>query len=157
MSVHLRVDALFNFIANGLIAPWLRASDKQNRTVTRAVAAAACEYARGGYFVVIDGVVLPPMLELYEAQLRSACLDLDYCVLLPGLEVNVERGLSRVEKPNALTDDVYREMHRQFRATVFNQRHMVDSSALSPGATADEVLRRLASGELRIDGAASVP
>ena len=34
-----------------------RSRQKQNETVTNAIAAAATEYARGGYFTIIDGIV----------------------------------------------------------------------------------------------------
>src|SRR5690348_11975303 len=59
-AVHLHTDDFYDrYIKSGFILPWLPESQKQNETVTRAIAAAASTYAEGGYFSIIDGIVGP--------------------------------------------------------------------------------------------------
>jgi len=60
LSVHLRADYfLEEFIRSGYQRPWRSESHEQNTTVMRAVTAATAEYAKGGYQVVVDGIVGP--------------------------------------------------------------------------------------------------
>ncbi|MDE3097596.1 MAG: AAA family ATPase, partial [Chloroflexota bacterium] len=50
-TVHLETDQLYAAIRMGFIKPWLPASDRQNRMVTRAAARAAVAYAQELYAV----------------------------------------------------------------------------------------------------------
>ena len=58
-AVHLHTDDFFNSVAKGFIEPWQPESRHQNTTLTRAIAAAATQLAKGGFEVVIDGVIGP--------------------------------------------------------------------------------------------------
>ena len=59
-TVHLHTDDFYDrYIKSGYILPWLPESQKQNETVTKAIAATAAAYAEGGYLTVIDGIVGP--------------------------------------------------------------------------------------------------
>jgi chloramphenicol 3-O-phosphotransferase len=62
-AVHLHADDFWHFIKSGWIAPYLPESHVQNKTVIDVVAQAACGYARGGYMVVVDGIIGPWFLE----------------------------------------------------------------------------------------------
>jgi len=57
-AVHLHTDDFWHYIVSGGIAPYLPESDTQNQTVVRVIAGAASTYARGGFVVVVDGVVV---------------------------------------------------------------------------------------------------
>ena len=58
-SACLESDWFWTTITNCFIPPWEPASDRQNRTVIGAVAAAAAEMADGGFPVVVESVVGP--------------------------------------------------------------------------------------------------
>ena len=58
-AVHLHTDSFYIWIRTGFVAPYLPEAARQNDVVLRVVAEAACGYARGGYDVVLDGVVRP--------------------------------------------------------------------------------------------------
>ena len=57
-KVHLHSDDFWHFIKNGAIPPYLPEADRQNSVVIDALAKAAASYARGGYFVIVDGIML---------------------------------------------------------------------------------------------------
>ena len=137
-SVHLENDHFFAAIRSGFIDPWLVASEAQNQVILRAAAAAATEFALGGYVVVVDGVLLPRNVAAYAARLAGTGLPLTYAVLLPDAQTVLKRGLPRPDK-QVVTEAVYRQMHRQF-ANEAPANSVIDSTRLSRSQTVDAVL-----------------
>lgn len=126
----LQTDWFYAAIKTGSVEPWLPAAERQNHAVVSAAASAAVEYARGGYFVVLDGVVLQWAREIYDAAMRSAGFEVAFLVLLPRADETVRRGMSRGEN-HGLTPQVYAEMHRQFVTADFQPDEVIDSTDLS--------------------------
>ena len=58
-AVHLHTDDFWHFIRKGAIPPYLSEAHRQNEVVMAVLAKAAEEYGKGGYFVVVDGIVGP--------------------------------------------------------------------------------------------------
>jgi hypothetical protein len=56
---HLKSDRFLHPIRSGYVQPWKPESHEQNRVVMGIVAAPAAAYAAGGYFTIMDGIVLP--------------------------------------------------------------------------------------------------
>ena len=98
-AVHLVCDQFFEAIRSGFIAPWLRESDAQNRTINQAIAAAAVRYAQGGYTVFVDGIVGPWFLDIFRDTARDAGVPFDYVILRPSREAAVARARDRPESP----------------------------------------------------------
>jgi predicted kinase len=146
-SVHLQTDQSFASIKRGFVQPWMAAAAHQNQVVVNSIAAAAVEYMAGGYFVVIDGVVLPWAWDLYLARAEAAGLELARVVLLPGESETARRGLSRPEG-HGLTAAVYQEMHRQFRSAGFAANEVIDSTDM----TVPELIK-----EIRVRGLLPAP
>jgi hypothetical protein len=65
--VHLHADDFRHFIKNGAVAPYLPEAHAQNIVVADILARAAEGYAKGGYFVVVDGIIGPWFLEPFKA------------------------------------------------------------------------------------------
>jgi predicted ABC-type ATPase len=148
-SVLVEGDAFFAFVARGAIAPWLPSSRDQNEVVTRAAAAAAGRYSAGGYDTVYDGVVGPWFLATFAAATGVECLH--YAMLLPSAEQCVARVASRVG--HGFTDEAAtRHMHAQFAhsaQSAIDSRHVLAGLAGTAEETAQEILQRTRSGELR--------
>jgi predicted kinase len=100
-AVHLHTDDFYTAIRRGFIAPWLPESARQNAVISRAVAVAAIEYARGGYAVMIDGVVGPWHLDVYLQAAASARVPLSYAVLRPDRPTVTARARDREIGPLA--------------------------------------------------------
>ena len=62
-SVHMYTDDFYHFISKGAIAPHLPESSEQNLIVIEAFLEAAKRYARGGYDVIVDGIIGPWFLK----------------------------------------------------------------------------------------------
>ena len=144
-SVLIEGDAFFGFLASGAIEPWLPASNDQNTVVTTAAASAAGAYAMGGYTTVYDGVVGPWFLPTFGA---AAGLDrLDYVILLPSVEVCVQRVATR--QAHGFNDEAAtRKMHAEFVHARVDDRHVLRDPPGDATAVAQLVERAREAGEL---------
>ena len=70
-SVHMHTDDFFHYLSKGAIPPHLPESNKQNLVVIEAFLEAAKRYARGGYDVIVDGIV-----DVYKRQQLSIRIEL---------------------------------------------------------------------------------
>jgi cytidylate kinase len=144
-SVLLEGDAFFGFLASGAIEPWLPASNDQNTVVARAAASAAGAFATGGYTTVYEGVVGPWFLSVFGA---ATGLDrLDYVILLPSVEVCVQRVATR--RDHGFTDAAAtRKMHAEFVRARVDDRHVLRSPAGDATAVAELIESARHAGEL---------
>lgn len=152
MSVHLVADTFWHHVRSGYVLPWLPAAHRQNEVVLEAVAAAARQFANGGYAVVVDGVVGPWLLAPFLRQADTG-QDVHYVVLRPDEQTALARAKARAAP--ALVDDVpLRHMYAEFSALGEYERYVVDTSQMSPDDTADHALRLLSGDTHRLSGSA---
>lgn len=134
-------DAFFSFLAKGAIDPWLPEADVQNRVVLDA-AAAACGRLAEGCTVVYDGVLWPPYLWEFT---KFAGRRIHYAVLLPSLEVCLERVRTRTGHPfsdEAAASHMWHSFEAE-RGTL----HTLDTSG-SPAEVAEEIAGLVAAGTI---------
>ncbi len=150
LSVQLQADYFWDeFIRNGFLRPWMPESHEQNTTVINAIAAAAVEYAKGGYSVLVDGIVGPWFVELVSETFADHGVRWHYAILLPASDVNVERSRSRSK---AITQEVLEKMHSEFTAHLAGyEKHVVDSTHLDATQTAEAVNKKVEAGELHVE------
>ena len=58
-SVHMHTDDFYHYLSKGAIPPYLPESNEQNLVVIEAFLEAAKRFVRGGYDVIVDGIVGP--------------------------------------------------------------------------------------------------
>ena len=144
-AVHLHSDDFWGFIKKGLIPPWFPEAHKQNEVVMAVVAEAANGYANGDYFVVVDGIVGPWFLHLFEKLKRP----LHYIVLRPTLDAAIEH--CRARGGNTLTDPgTIAALHKQFSALGPLEGHAIEIHGHSPDDTLAAVQAALVSGRFRL-------
>jgi hypothetical protein len=84
--------------------------------------------------VVYDGVVGPWFLPIFLC--ASGLAHLQYVVLLPPLDVCIERVHTRVD--HGFTDvSVTRDMYRQFAAAAVDSRHLINEPDSDPATLAE--------------------
>jgi cytidylate kinase len=137
-SVLIEGDAFFEFLRRGAIEPWLPESSEQNEVVTRAAAAAAGTYARGGYTTVYDGIVGPWFLPAFASV--TGLESLDYVLLLPPIERCVH-GVAMRSGHGFRDELATRKMHMEFTQAEIDARHVID-----PPDTANSVADLVAAG-----------
>jgi DNA polymerase III delta prime subunit len=144
-KVHLHVDDFWHFIKNGAVAPYLPEAHAQNTVVVDVLARAAEGYAKGGYFVVVDGIIGPWFLEPFKA----LTVPLHYIVLRPLLDVAIRR--CRERGGDTLTDPVpITALYQQLSSLGELDRHVLRTERHSPQDTLNEVIRAVHSGTFRL-------
>ena len=99
-AAHIESDRFFRFIASGYLEPWRTESHGQNKVVMASVGEAAAGYARGGYFTIVDGILVPGwFLEPIRDSLRSANVDVSLTILRPPLATALQRTRERGFRP----------------------------------------------------------
>lgn len=135
-SVLIEGDAFFGFLASGAIEPWHCASKDQNMVVIEAAASAAGVFATGGYTTVYDGVVGPWFLPVFGA--ATGLASLDYAVLLPPVEVCVQRVSTRRDH-GFIDEAATRKMHAEFVRACVDDRHVMSAPQGNATAVAELV------------------
>ncbi|MFD4668088.1 AAA family ATPase [Lentzea sp. NPDC058450] len=140
-TVHLVTDEFYRAIRTGFVLPFLPEAQRQNEVVIDVIAGAVATYARGGYDVVVDGILGPWFL----APFRALDLPVTYVVLRPSLETTVARGTARGGAE--LTDvEAITGMHKAFADLGELERCVLDSGGLTSAETAALVERVVAAG-----------
>ncbi|TCU19317.1 AAA family ATPase [Rhizobium sullae] len=144
-KVHLHSDDFWCFIKNGVIAPYLPEAREQNRIVIDVLAKAAEGYARGGYYVILDGIVGPWFL----APFRALSVPLHYVVLRPALDEAIRRCKARGGDTLADPGPIA-ELHQQLSLLGELERHVLPVEALSREDVLRQVVGVVESGEFRL-------
>lgn len=148
-TVHLTTDQFYRSIRTGFIPPYLPEAQRQNEVVVEAIVETVAAFARGGYDVVVDGIVGPWFLPPFRAASERDHLAVSYLVLRPDLPTTVTRARQRAA--DELKDiDAITGMHAAFAQLGHLEPHAIDTGDLDADQTADMVRHALASGEYRL-------
>jgi adenylate kinase family enzyme len=139
-------DAFFQFVKSGWIPPWEAASAKQNDAVIDALGAAAGAYARGGYVVVVDGIVGPWFLDRFRAAFEAP---VHYVVIRPSREAAFARGTAR-PAPDMNDPIPIAKMYDEFAALGVYERHVLNNSMQTEEETLQAVVEGLSASRFRI-------
>jgi cytidylate kinase len=138
-------DDFFGFVQHGAVPPWLPGAREQNTAVIEAAASAAgrlAEYCD----VVYDGVVGPWFLSAFLD--RSGRRHLQYAILLPPLQICIDRVRTRVG--HGFTDLAATErMWRQFEAAHLGTAHQFRDPSAPAEAVAAEIVAGSRDGTIR--------
>jgi adenylate kinase family enzyme len=148
-TVHLTTDLFYRSIRTGFVLPYLPEAQRQNDVVIEAIVGTVVTFARGGYDVVVDGIVGPWFLPPFRAASEHDDLAMSYIVLRPDLDTTLSRAQKRVGRE--LRDvDAITGLHAAFERLGDLEDHVIDSADLDAEQTTAEVRRVVASGTLRL-------
>ena len=149
-GVHLESDLFFGFVSSEFVEPWRPESQHQNEVVMRTVGEAAASYARGGYFVVVDGIVIAHrFLATIREAIAGAGREVAYAVLTAPLPICIDRVAGR-EGPELSDPAVVEQLWAEFADLGEYGSHAVPIGSSTPAEVADTLARRLEAGELAI-------
>lgn len=143
-KVHLHSDDFWHFIGNGAIPPYLPEAHRQNSIVVEVLANAAAGYARGGYFVIVDGIIGPWFLESFKA----LSLPLHYAVLRPSLENAIQRCHERGDE--SIAPEAIAALHDQFSSLGELERHAILVDGMSREEMVSTLVGSVRSGAIRL-------
>jgi cytidylate kinase len=148
-TVHLVTDLFYRSIRTGFVLPFLPAAQQQNEVVIEAIVGTVATFARGGYDVVVDGILGPWFLPPFRALAGHEQQKVSYVVLRPDLTTTLARATARAGHELKDTDAIT-GLHAAFAQLGNLEGHAIDTGGLDPGQTAAAVRRAVASGEYRL-------
>ncbi|WP_063055062.1 AAA family ATPase [Nocardia salmonicida] len=148
-TVHLETGLFYRSIRTGFVLPFLPEAHRQNEVVIEAIVVTVAAYARGGYDVIVDGIVGPWFLPQFRALADDGGPAISYVVLRPDLATTVSRARHRVG--DELKDlEAISGLHGAFSDIGDLEQHTIDTGCLDSAQTADRVRRVLADGTHRL-------
>jgi thymidylate kinase len=145
-SVHMRADNFFDWVRAGFIPPDDPKSMKQNQTVLTAAAVSAIAYWRGGYEVIVDGIIGPWFLPIFHAAFMKAQAPAHYVVLRASPEVAIARAMTRNRSETEREMEAIRSLHQAFGNLGPLEAHVVDTSFITADHAARDLRNALPSG-----------
>lgn len=144
-SVHMHTDDFYHYLSKGAIPPHLPESNEQNLVVIEAFLAAAKRYARGGYDVIVDGIIGPWFLEPWQKLVREQYA-VHYIVLRASKEETLKRAVERSKLDRKTNIELVETMWGQFCNLGIYESNVVDTTTYSVQDTVSAVKEKIASG-----------
>ena len=169
-SVHMHTDDFFHYLSKGAIPPHLPESNEQNLVVIEAFLEAAKRYARGGYDVIVDGIVGPWFLEPWKAldarggydvivdgivgpwflepwkALAQEDYEVHYIVLRASKEETMKRAVERSKLDRKTNIELVETMWEQFSGLGVYESNVIDTTTFTIKDTVSAIKERVACG-----------
>ncbi len=146
--MHMHTDDFFHYLSKGAIPPHLPESNEQNLVVIEAFLEAAKRYARGGYDVIVDGIVDgivgPWFLEPWRALVRED-YEVHYIVLRASKEETMKRAVERSKLDRKTNVELVETMWEQFCNLGIYESNVIDTTTYSIQETVSAVQEKIAS------------
>ena len=150
-TVHLATDLFYVAIRKGFVQPFLPAAAKQNEVVLDVIVDAMIGYSKGGYDVIVDGIVGPWSLPQFAKGAARASRELAFVVLRPSFEETFARAVAREGKELKASGPI-KGLYGAFAALGELERHAIDTSGETVEATTLRIRDAVASGQFALAG-----
>ncbi len=145
-SVYLHTDDFYHYLCKGAIPPYLPESNMQNVIVIEAFLEAAKRFARGGYDVIVDGIIGPWFLEPWLRAVQDG-YEVHYIVLRASREETMRRAVGRTKLDRETNVKLVETMWEQFSRLERYEEHVTDTTDYSieetVSAVKESVMRKL--------------
>ncbi len=142
-AVVIRTDDFFDNVVN-LIDPSTPESKQQNTTIVRAYTRAADEFVKGGYTVLIDGVIGPWWFD----EIKTVLGDFHYAVLAVSPD-ELKRRVRERENHLPVSASMIDRMFPQFEAITQDYPDNVIANSGAVEETGERLLSKYHAGDLR--------
>jgi hypothetical protein len=150
LGVRIVGDQVFHWIAGGYVPPWMPGTSRQNGTAIRATAAAAVQFADGGYDVFVDGIIGPWFLP-HWLQMAGRRRPTHYFVLRPSRQIALMRAIDRRAPDDLVNPNPVGTMFDAFADLGRFEAHVLDSSSQDIDATVTAIQEGLRDGRCLLD------
>lgn len=141
-SVHMHTDDFYRYLSKGAIPPHLPESNEQNLIVIEAFLEAARRFARGGYDVVVDGIVGPWFLGPWLGIVQEG-YEVHYIILRACKEETIERAVCRSKLDRETNIGLVEAMWGQFQNLGVYESHVIDTTGCSVQDTVSMVKEKI--------------
>ena len=143
-SVHMHTDDFYHYLSKGAIPPHLPESNEQNLIVIEAFLEAAKRYVRGGYDVIVDGIIGPWFLEPWLNIVREG-YEVHYIILRANKEETLKRAIERSKLDRKTNIELVETMWEQFCNLGIYESNVIDTTTYSIQETVSAVQEKIAS------------
>ena len=143
-SVHMHTDDFYHYLSKGAIPPHLPESNEQNLIVIEAFLEAAKRYARGGYDVIVDGIIGPRFLKPWQSLVREH-YEVHYIILRASKEETLKRAVERSKLDRKTNIELVETMWEQFCNLGIYESNVIDTTTYSIQETVSAVQEKIAS------------
>lgn len=126
-SAHMHTDDFYHYLSKGAIPPHLPESNEQNLIVIEAFLEAAKRYVRGGYDVVVDGIIGPWFLDPWLNIVKEG-YEVHYIVLRANKEKTMERAICRSKLDTETNIELVKVMWEQFSNLGAYEANVIDTT-----------------------------
>ena len=144
-SVNMQTDDFYHYLSKGAIPPYLPESNEQNLIVIEAFLESAKRYARGGYDVIVDGIVGPWFLEPWKA-LAQEDYEVHYIVLRASKKETMKRAVERSKLDRKTNIELVETMWEQFYGLGVYESNVIDTTTFTIKDTVSAIKERVACG-----------
>ena len=123
--------------------PHLPESNEQNLIVIEAFLEAAKRYVRGGYDVIVDGIIGPWFLEPWLNIVREG-YEVHYIVLRANKEETMKRAIERSKLDRKTNIELVEIMWEQFNNLGAYEKNILDTTQLSVEDTVSAIKEKVA-------------
>ena len=143
-SVHMHTDDFYHYLSKGAIPPHLPESNEQNLVVIEAFLEAAKRYARGGYDVIVDGIIGSWFLKPWQSLVREH-YEVHYIILRASKEETLKRAVERSKLDRKTNIELVETMWEQFCNLGIYESNVIDTTTYSIQETVSAVQEKIAS------------
>ena len=144
-SVNMQTDDFYHYLSKGAIPPYLPESNEQNLIVIEAFLESAKRYSRGGYDVIVDGIVGPWFLEPWKA-LAQEDYEVHYIVLRASKKETMKRAVERSKLDRKTNIELVETMWEQFSGLGVYESNVIDTTTFTIKDTVSAIKERVACG-----------
>lgn len=144
-SVHMHTDDFYHYLSKGAIPPYLPESNEQNQIVIEAFLEAAKRYARGGYDVIVDGIVGPWFVSTLQNLVREN-YEVHYIILRADKEETLKRAVERSKLDRKTNTGLVETMWEQFCDLGDFEANVIDTTHYSVEETVSAIRKKIADG-----------
>ena len=143
-SVYMHTDDFYHYLSKGAIPPHLPESNEQNLIVIEAFLESAKRFARGGYDVIVDGIIGPWFLKPWQSLVREH-YEVHYIILRASKEETLKRAVERSKLDRKTNIELVETMWEQFCNLGIYESNVVDTTNYSIQETVSAVQEKIAS------------
>lgn len=142
-SVHMHTDDFYHSLCKGAVPPYLPESHEQNIIVIEAFLEAAKRYVRGGYDVIVDGIIGPWFLEPWIRAAREH-YEIHYMILRADKEITMRRAVGRSKLDEETNMELVEIMWEQFHELGQYETNVIDTTEDSVAETVSVIEEEIA-------------
>lgn len=109
----MHTDDFYHYLSKGAVLPYLPESNEQNLIVIESFLEAAKRFARGGYDVIVDGIVGPWFLDPW-IKIAQEKYEVNYIILKATKDETLKRAIERSKLDRDTNIKLVETMWEQF-------------------------------------------